>query len=84
MVGPGHAAEVGDLIVIAGHHVGESERIAEILEVVGEPPNERYRVRWDDGRESVFRPGSDATIRHATHRRARGSREDVPSSTVQC
>jgi hypothetical protein len=29
-----HAAEVGDLIVITGHYVGESERIAEILEVV--------------------------------------------------
>ena len=65
-----HAAEVGDLIVIAGHHVGESERIAEILEVLGERPNERYRVRWDDGRESVYFLGSDATIKHATHRRS--------------
>jgi hypothetical protein len=64
-----HAAAVGDLIVIAGHHVGESERIAEILEVLGELPNEHYRVRWDDGRESVHFPGSDATIKHATHRR---------------
>ena len=66
-----HAAEVRDLIVISGHRVGESERVAEILEVVGEPPNERYRVRWDDGHESVYYPGSDATIKHATHRRAR-------------
>lgn len=65
-----HAAEVGDLIVIAGHHVGESERIAEILEVLGELPHERYRVRWDDGRESVHYPSSDATIKHATHRRS--------------
>lgn len=65
-----HAAEVGDLIVTAGHHAGESERIAEVLEVVGELPNERYRVRWDDGRESVYFPGSDATIKHATHGRA--------------
>lgn len=65
-----HAAEAGDLIVIAGHHVGESEQIAEILEVVGEPPNQRYRVRWDDGHESVYFPGSDATIKHATHRRS--------------
>jgi Domain of unknown function (DUF1918) len=65
-----HAAEAGDLIVIAGHHVGEPERIAEILEVVGELPNERYRVRWDDGHESVYFPDSDATIKHATHRRS--------------
>jgi hypothetical protein len=64
------AAEVGDIIVIAAHHLGEGERIGEILEVVGELPNERYRVRWDDGHESLFRPGSDATIRHPTRRPA--------------
>lgn len=64
-----HAAEVGDVIVIAGHRVGESERVGEILEVLGELPNERYRVGWEDGHESLFRPGSDATIRHTTRRR---------------
>ena len=63
-----HTAEVGDLIVIAGHRVGESERVAEILEVLGEPPNEHYRVRWDDDRESVYFPGSDATIKRGMHR----------------
>ena len=61
-------AEVGDLIVIAGHRLGEPERIVEILEVVGELPHESYRVRWDDGHESLFRPGSDAMIRRATRR----------------
>lgn len=66
MIKAAHAAEVGDLIVVAGHHVGEPERIAEILEVVGEPRHERYRVRWDDGHESVYHPGSDATIKHST------------------
>lgn len=55
----------GDLVVIAGHHVGESERVGEILEVLGEADHLRYRVRWDDGRETVFYPGSDATIRPA-------------------
>jgi hypothetical protein len=61
-----HKTEVGDLVVIAGHRVGEQERIGEILEVLGAPSHERYRVRWDDGHESLFYPGSDATIRHAT------------------
>lgn len=63
------AAEVGDLIVITGHRVGEAEQVAEILAVLGEPPHEHYRVRWGDDHESVYYPGSDATIRHATHRR---------------
>jgi hypothetical protein len=57
------AAE-GDVIVIDGHHVGESRRVGEILEVLGDPGNEHYRVRWDDGRETVFYPRSgDATIK---------------------
>ena len=63
-----HVAEVGDLIVIAGHRVGEAERTAEILEILGEVPNERFRVRWDDGHESVLRPGSDATVQRVTTR----------------
>ena len=57
--------KVGDLIVIEGHRVGESRRIAEILEVLGTDEREHYRVRWDDGRESIFYPSSDAVIQHA-------------------
>jgi hypothetical protein len=58
-------AQVGDQLVITSHHVGEPERAAEILEVRGpngEPP---YLVRWNDGRESLSFPGSDASIRHS-------------------
>jgi hypothetical protein len=56
----------GDVVVISGHHVGERERLGEILEVLGEPGHLHYRVRWDDGNETVFYPGSDATIRTST------------------
>lgn len=61
----------GYVVVITGHRVGERERIGEILETLGEGDHLRYRVRWDDGRESTFYPGSDATIRHASRRKAR-------------
>ena len=44
----------GDVIVISGHHVGEPERLGEILEVLGEADHRHYRVRWDDGSDSVF------------------------------
>jgi len=58
-------AQVGDRIVIKGHHVGEPDRDAEVLAVEdadGEPP---YRVRWsDDGHEGLFFPGPDAVIEH--------------------
>ena len=59
----------GDLVVVAGHHVGEHERTGEILELLGDPGHPRYRVRWDDGRESIFSPSSDAVIRHKTRAR---------------
>jgi hypothetical protein len=70
MMTTAHAAEAGDLIVVSGHRTGESQRTGEILEVLGELPHESYRVRWEDGHESVFRPGSDATIQHSTRRPA--------------
>ena len=59
----------GDLVVVTGHRVGEPERTGEILEVLGEPGHRRYRVRWADGHESIFYPGSDAAVRHRTRAR---------------
>ena len=60
-----HSGQKGDAVVISGHRVGEHERRGEILEVFGEADNSHYRVRWDDGSESVLHPGSDATIRRS-------------------
>ena len=61
---------VGDRLVVRAHFQGQPERDAEILEVLGSegPP---YRVRWDDGRESIIFPGPDVFIEHFPNRRAR-------------
>ena len=68
----GHAqAAAGDVLVIHGHHVGEHEQLGEILEVLGGAEHVHYRVRWDDGHESLFYPGSDATIRHSVRHASR-------------
>ncbi len=64
-------AQVGDLVIVEGHRIGEARRIGEILEVLGEAGHEHYRVRWDDGHESVFYPSSDSTIQHAEQRKKR-------------
>jgi len=56
-------ARPGDWVVVHGHSVREPERLGLILEVIGTPGHERYRVRWDEEHESIFYPGSDATIR---------------------
>lgn len=64
----GKPARPGDLIVVTGHSVGEAPKTAEILEVLGEPDHVRFRVRWEDGHESIFFPGEDAVIRPARKR----------------
>jgi hypothetical protein len=56
-------AEVGDRIVVESEHVGESTREGEIIEVIQGALGVRYRVRWEDGHESVFTPsGGSARI----------------------
>ncbi|MEZ0448350.1 DUF1918 domain-containing protein [Cellulomonas sp. ICMP 17802] len=56
-------AHTGDRLVVAGGHVGDPVRDAEVLEVRGgdgEPP---FLVRWSDsGHVGLLFPGPDATI----------------------
>ncbi len=74
----------GDVVLISGHRVGERERIGEILEVLGEEDRVHYRVRWEDGNESVFYPGSDASIRRSSADDAaeEGRGTSAPSSAL--
>jgi chitodextrinase len=60
------ATKPGDVVVVSGHRVGERERVGEIVEVLGEPDHAHYRVRWDDGHDSIFYPSVDTIVRHAT------------------
>jgi hypothetical protein len=53
----------GDEVVVASRRLRGGERVGTILEVLGGPDREYYRVRWQDGHESVFHPGPDATVR---------------------
>jgi Domain of unknown function (DUF1918) len=63
-------ARPGDEIVIDGHALGKPEVTGEILEVLGEPGHEHYRVRWEDGHESIHYPGSDAHLKRLGRRRS--------------
>lgn len=61
-------ANVGDRIVIRGHSSGETDRDCEVLEARGANGAPPYKVRWGDtGHESLFFPGSDATVTHYEH-----------------
>jgi hypothetical protein len=49
-------ANVGDRIRVDSDKAGAPAREGEILEVIEHDYGTSYRVRWDDGHESTFRP----------------------------
>ncbi|MCC8247119.1 DUF1918 domain-containing protein [Saccharothrix luteola] len=57
-------AGVGDELVVHGKVVGQHDRTAEILEVLGKDGEPPYRVRFEDGHETVILPSPDAVVRH--------------------
>jgi hypothetical protein len=57
-------ARVGEEIVIDSVKLGGQRRTGQILEVRGAKGREHYRVRWDDGRETIYFPGPDAHVKH--------------------
>lgn len=55
-------ANVGDMLVVHGHVVGQANRKAEIVEIRGAGGTPPYLVRFDDGHEQLVYPGPDAVI----------------------
>ncbi|MGH2656603.1 MAG: DUF1918 domain-containing protein [Actinomycetota bacterium] len=54
------SGKVGDRIIVESETVGSAPREGEILEVVEGEIGVRYRIRWEDGHESVFTPSGGA------------------------
>jgi hypothetical protein len=50
-------AQVGATIVVESERTTQPQRRGVIEEVLQEDPG-RYRVRWEDGHETVFSPAS--------------------------
>jgi Domain of unknown function (DUF1918) len=55
------AARIGDTIETRGLH-GKPPRRGEIVEVLGAPGHEHYRVKWDEQRESLLYPADGVVI----------------------
>jgi uncharacterized protein DUF1918 len=53
-------AKPGDRIAVETEHVGEREREGEVLEIIEGSTSITYRVRWRDGRETLFTPMAGA------------------------
>ena len=59
----GRELKVGDMIVIDRARVDDNRREGEVLEVLeAEGHGRNYRVRWDDGHESVYYPAPEAHV----------------------
>ncbi|MEU3828768.1 DUF1918 domain-containing protein [Streptomyces sp. SID486] len=58
-----HASK-GDRLVVHGRVVGQHDHVVEIVEVLGVQGNPPYRVRSENGHESIMSPGPDCQVRH--------------------
>lgn len=57
-------ADIGDELVVKGHHVGDKDREGTITEIHGKDGTPPYMVRWQDGHESLLFPSSDTLVEH--------------------
>jgi hypothetical protein len=68
------AARRGDWIAV---HVigGGAPRLGQVVEVIGGPGHERYRVRWDEQHESIHFPTEGTSIERRPRGRQRAAGE---------
>jgi hypothetical protein len=52
--------KVGDRIEAESESTDRPPRTGVIEEVVREAPSPRYRIRWDDGHETIYTPAAGA------------------------
>lgn len=55
-------ARAGDRIAVETTVLDVRRRGGVVLEVLGEHNQPPYRIRWDDGHETVYCPGPDAHV----------------------
>lgn len=55
-------AKIGDRVVTEGVHVDSPRREGRIVDVTGQDGAPPYRVRWNDGHESLWCPGADSRV----------------------
>jgi hypothetical protein len=65
------AFEVGKRVVAESESTGRRARSGVVEEVLRGDPSPRYRIRWDDGHESLYTPASGALRAEPRRKRAR-------------
>ena len=59
------ALKAGDHVLVESESTQRSARAGVIEEVLREEPRARYRIKWNDGRESIYTPAAGAMQRVA-------------------
>jgi hypothetical protein len=54
------AFEIGKRVVVESESTDRQPRSGVVEEVLRGDPSPRYRIRWDDGHESIYTPASGA------------------------
>ena len=65
------AFEVGERVEVESESTERRPRAGVIEEVLPGHPSPRYRIRWDDGRESIYTPADSALRAEHGGRRAK-------------
>ena len=58
-------ADVGEWIVIEPRRPGQTQRLAKVIDILGDPGHELYRVRWQDGTLSLVCRDEHILVRRA-------------------
>jgi len=67
------AFEVGNRVVAEAESTNRQPRPGVVEEVLRGDPSPRYRIRWDDGHESILTPASGALRAERRGKRQRRS-----------
>jgi hypothetical protein len=69
------AFEVGKRVVAEAESINRGPRPGVVQQVMRGDPSPRYRIRWDDGHESIYTPASGAL---RAERRHKGQASSAP------
>ncbi len=54
------AFPAGSKVVLESESIARPPRTGTVQEVLRDDPSPRYRIRWDDGHESIYVPAAGA------------------------
>jgi len=72
---------IGDRVEEQARSTSRAGRTGVIREVLRADPAPRYRIRWDDGRESVYTPAAGCLVRLPAGSRPRKSATGATADT---